>query len=191
MKDRYFYRNVDTDSREAMVKFLKEHFRYSTMNTWNRSTSYANCVKIHRMDLPEKIMERAWDYISGELEVVDFDFMWEDLKYQFLVDNGYAVGFNGASDGYLVLYEAKIEKDKDGRTSYGVYLGRNIDMYEEFDEEDWTMDELKARVQLVQNFDAFCDDMRDAFIYILSNANEVEEEEIKVIKHRKLSIMEE
>jgi len=28
-------------TKEEMIAFLRDHFRYYTMNSWNRSTSYA------------------------------------------------------------------------------------------------------------------------------------------------------
>ena len=44
---------VDMRSRKAMTEFLENHFRYSTMNSWNGSTSYANNVKYYNLDLNE------------------------------------------------------------------------------------------------------------------------------------------
>ncbi len=43
---RTFYTPVDLRSRADMTGFLKKHFRYHTMNSWNRSTSYACNLKI-------------------------------------------------------------------------------------------------------------------------------------------------
>ena len=60
---RTFYQKVDMRSREAMAAFLAGHFRYNTMNGWNGSTSYANCVKIHQLDLPREQMDKAWAMI--------------------------------------------------------------------------------------------------------------------------------
>ena len=60
---RTFNLKVDMRSREAMVAFLAGHFRYNTMNSWNRSKSYANCVKIHHLDLPREQMDKAWAMI--------------------------------------------------------------------------------------------------------------------------------
>ena len=50
-----YYKEADKRYRESMVKFLKNHFRYNTMNSWNRSTSYANNIKLHQIDKPEDI----------------------------------------------------------------------------------------------------------------------------------------
>ena len=59
-----FYSKVNTRTREAMVSFLRGHGRYWTMNSWNRSTSYANCVKVHRLDLTPEQLEKAWEMLD-------------------------------------------------------------------------------------------------------------------------------
>ena len=48
----YFSKQIDTDNRQAMAEFLANHFRYYTMNSWNRLTSYANNVKSKNSSLP-------------------------------------------------------------------------------------------------------------------------------------------
>ena len=58
--DKMFYKEVDKRYREAMTAFLKKHFRYHTMNSWNRSTSYANCIKLHQIDKPDDINSDTW-----------------------------------------------------------------------------------------------------------------------------------
>ncbi len=56
-----FYKQVDKRYRETMVgKFLRKHFRYNNMNSWNRSTSYANCIKLHHVDKPKDIDNETW-----------------------------------------------------------------------------------------------------------------------------------
>jgi hypothetical protein len=48
----FFEKQVDTRSRQAMVKFLTGHFRYPIDNSWAR-TSYANRVKIPYLAWPD------------------------------------------------------------------------------------------------------------------------------------------
>jgi len=55
-----FYKQVDKRYKETMGKFLRKHFRYNTMNSWNRSTSYANCIKLHHVDKPKDIDNETW-----------------------------------------------------------------------------------------------------------------------------------
>lgn len=61
---RVFSTIVDLRKRAEMTRFLQDHRRYWTMNSWNRSSSYANCVKIHRLELTEEQLERAWDMLD-------------------------------------------------------------------------------------------------------------------------------
>ena len=44
--ERFFRQEINADSREDVVKFLTDHFRYYTMSSINRTTSYAQKVKI-------------------------------------------------------------------------------------------------------------------------------------------------
>ena len=55
-----YYKEIDKRYRETLEKFLKKHFRYNTMNSWNRSTSYANNIKLHNVDKPETIDSDTW-----------------------------------------------------------------------------------------------------------------------------------
>ena len=55
-----YQKQVDKKYRETIISFLKNHPRYDTMNSWNRSTSYANCIKLHQVDKPEDIDNDTW-----------------------------------------------------------------------------------------------------------------------------------
>lgn len=101
-----FQSKVDKRNRNDMIRFLTEHFRYDTMNSWNRSTSYANNVKLYNLQLPKEIEDKAWDFVCNDVES-DLSFIIDDLIYEFREDTGYTVGFNGRSGGYLVMYETK------------------------------------------------------------------------------------
>lgn len=48
---RIFSKRVDKRSREEMTTYLAGHFRYNTMNSWNRSTSYACNMKLYNLGL--------------------------------------------------------------------------------------------------------------------------------------------
>jgi len=48
---RKFYHDVDKRSRKKMTKFLINHFRYHTANSWNGTRSYAHNMKIHKLNL--------------------------------------------------------------------------------------------------------------------------------------------
>lgn len=149
-----FAKEVDTTNRQSMIEFLSKHFRYHTMNSWNRSTSYANNVKIYNLDVKDEIKEKMYKL----LVVDDDDCLSMDIQNfidEFESETGYSAGFNGRSSGYIVMYEAE---RKDGK--FSVYPGRSIDMDEDFEDEDeWDDDALRERVELVSKFDQLCDEI--------------------------------
>lgn len=198
-----FCKKVNKSSRKQMIQFLKEHFRYNTMNTWNHSTSYANNVKIYNLDLTSEEQEIAYTILGDEYF---YDYTLRPILDLFddKYIGKYILGFNGRSGGYLVIYQCETKKsdyvsyctmcgqkaykkvpeegmdintiDKstytinnecgkchnNSRVNYTkpqedvrVYPGRSIDMNEDF--EDFTLDELKERTCLVQDFDHTCD----------------------------------
>lgn len=102
-----FARPVDRRSRKAMTSFLKGHFRYNTMNSWNRSTSYACNMKIYGLGLDRDLTDRLYDLIYVP-ELYD---RLESLIQKFNARHGYLwqAGWNGRSGGYLVLYQGGIQ----------------------------------------------------------------------------------
>lgn len=92
-------------TRKAMIEYLSEHFRYSTMNSWNGSTSYAVCVKAHRLGLPKEQEDACF-------EMLDIEGIWDECGYNTVLEDfaerhGYVwqIGTNGRNGGYLVLYQ--------------------------------------------------------------------------------------
>jgi len=171
-------------TKKQMIGFLSHHFRYDTAGGWNRSTSYAVNLKIHKV-IPREFQNRAYELIgqAGIYKAID------ELINDFNVahDWQYQAGFNGRSGGYLVLYQggkrasehksyctncgqrnfnsiAESGTDECGacsehtRIDYEVqpvqpftYSGKSIDADEDFS--GWCIDELRARVKLVKEFD--------------------------------------
>ncbi len=270
----FFQKKVDRRSRSAMVDFLQGHFRYDTMRSWNRLTSYTNNIKIHRLGLSSEQDDKAYEMLN-----VDF---WEEIRGpidDFTHDQSHrhTICSNGRSGGYLVLHESHLELT--GHLSYcptcgqrnfkkvppvtyqddneeviareilrsqnswlpGVYLGqpaiqaltisddkklllinrlkaelkdssasdacgvcgnprrnfsvppsrlmvasRSIDQCEDFDAEDWSMESLRDRVELVCAFDAVCDAIRSNFIALLVDYDVVEVTEHRPVQVKKL-----
>ena len=59
-----FSRRVDKRSRAEMTAYLSGHFRYNTMNSWNRSTSYACNMKLYKLGLDRGTEDKLWDIIQ-------------------------------------------------------------------------------------------------------------------------------
>ena len=70
-----FSKSVDMRSRRAMTEYLTGHFRYSTMNSWNQSTSYANNVKVYNLGLTKE----QEDKLYAMLETSEFYTYINDL----------------------------------------------------------------------------------------------------------------
>jgi len=201
-----FYAKVNRRTREAMTSFLCNHGRYWTMNSWNRSTSYANCVKVHRLGLTREQLENAWEMLDmpqvyDAIHVVLGE--WA-IKHEWR----YQIGFNGRSGGYLVLYQGGLDwrnartaqcdeclkltwhkqdtrctSDDCGgtlrmlpepRPQIVTYPGRGMDEGEDF--VDWSMDDLRERVRLVQDFDLTCDAAVAVFVRFCDEYRVLEKE---------------
>ena len=98
-----FSKEVDLRSRSAMTDFLTKHFRYNTMNSWNRSTSYANNVKAYKLGLSNGQEEKLY----ALLDTSEFYTYINEMLDEFAAAHNFIwrVGFNGRSGGYLVLYQ--------------------------------------------------------------------------------------
>lgn len=204
----FFQKKIDRRSKESMVQFLNDHFRYNTMNSWNGSTSYAHCIKLHNLGLSSEQLDKAYEVIQTDI--------WDELEVQIQdfvsqMHGAYTIGTNGRSSGYLVLYSSEWKStgyksycrscyqrnyqacgnsDGDntcgacratgekGRVNYATpprqlsVSSAGID--DDLDFENWSMEQLRARVNVVEAFDGACDDIRQAFIEMLE-MNVVEE----------------
>lgn len=97
-----FYRKVDTRSRQAMIDFLSSHFRYNTMNSWNQSSAYANCVKLYKV-IPDKLQDQAYKLMdTDDFYAFHINDILTDWDYD--QDHIFQAGFNGRSGGYIVMY---------------------------------------------------------------------------------------
>jgi len=176
----HFQTHVDCSSRQAMVDFLSSHFRYDTMNSWNRSTSYAHDIKIYRgIGLPDDIDDVKWDMVFHE-EWGDHLIGLLDL-FDECHDHNWQAGTNGRSGGYLVLYQG-------GRKNGKIvsYPGRSVDQGEDF--HDWDIDQLRAKVDLVCDFDMLAADLVIEFADFCRTYNVVEE---TIMVHKKIRVLKE
>lgn len=191
-------------SKKAMVAYLCDHFRYHTMNPWNRATSYAACVKIHRF-VPKDVEMAAHDFLQiddafrdGKTIIREFEERWK-YKWQ--------IGTNGRSGGYLVLYQGGIrdpekgykrlcpnchqgnyrQKSKvcgrchqEGLVDYPfvqTYTKPGVGVDEDLEDfESWDVDSLQARVNVVWDFDKTVQNVLEAFIDFVRNHTVVEKE---------------
>lgn len=117
---RIFSGPVDLRSRKEMTNFLQGHFRYPTMNSWNRATSYACNLKIHRLGLESEIESKPYDMLGTQ----EFYCLRQDALDLFNEMHNYRwqAAFNGRSGGYLVLYQGELRPT--GHLSYCTSCGQ-------------------------------------------------------------------
>ena len=165
----FFYKTgVDITNAKQMWNFLKEHYTYYTMNSWNRLDSIANDVKIYNLGLTGDYWQALAFLVSDEYFEVH-----ETIRFWEYEHKGYRVQFNGRSDGYLVLCN-------DGNNSTVLpYWVTDHDTYEDFKKDyvqynGWRVKdfvrELREYTQLVQDFDKLCDELR-AYTQDLANSD--------------------
>ena len=161
----FYTTGVDICNTKSMWNFLKNHYTYYTMNSWNRSKSIANNVKLHKLNL-DGDWTVAMRYLFDETDAGLLQMFIDDEIQEFERQNPYfEVGFNGRSGGYLVLYP------KDKSIPVIPNCVDDYDTYEEFKEDvksGWNgynvsdFDrELRDAVTIVREFDKLCDRLRD------------------------------
>lgn len=191
-----------------MIDYLSNHFRYHTMNSWNRSTSYAANVKIHNLKFKTKEgRNRAYDLLNTDGAMDDVNFILHEFDESH--DYQWQAGFNGRSGGYIVLYQGGRRPSEYKRVCYSCgqknyrqesvkcgrcgstnmhdyhghetfsYPGRGLDMGEDFNE--WSTDQLRSRVELVWNFDQMVKQCEAAFVEFCET-HQAEEVEVMVRK---------
>lgn len=153
----FYVKGIDITNDKQMFNFLKNHFEYDTMNSWNNLRSIANNVKLYRLDLSGNWCTAMSLLNNGEYE----NLTW--IIQDWLEDHrGYDVFFNGRSNGYLVLanrHRRQVLPDS-------ILYSDDYDEYKMYCREAYgsvraNRDELVQLTKLVQDFDKLCDELRD------------------------------
>lgn len=178
--------------------YIKTHFTYWTLNSWNGLESIANKVKVYNLKLTAGQIDKFFEIISDENLCMEMNNTLNACICEFERNHaGYRVGFNGRSDGYLVLYS------KDNNKSIINYDIDNADTYKELVDDfqrryGWTYRDAQAEAKqeiedlfdIIVAFDDLCDNMRNELVYILDNAEIIEEKYTKVETYKTLQFKE-
>lgn len=159
-----FYKaGVDITNDKSMFNFIAKHPTYYTMNSWNRTRSIANNVKLYNLNL-----SGDWSVALNLLESDNY-FTINSMIGDWEADHpGYSVGFNGRSGGYLVLYNGACSSVIPDTLDYESYEDYKADMRDYYGSVKANRDELVRVVELVRDFDRLCDELRD-YVDGLSN----------------------
>ena len=158
----YYKTGVDICNVKSMWNFLHDHYTYYTMNSWNRSKSVANNVKLYNLNL-EGDWTVAMKYLFDEQDCARLQLEIDDMIKEFEDEHYFnKVFFNGRSSGYLVITES------DGQsvlpmcvTDYDCYEDFKADMRDQGYPVNDCYRELREAVALVRDFDRLCDRLRE------------------------------
>ena len=91
------------------------------MNSWNRSTTYANNIKLYNIEKPSDVDDDRWWQI---LDIAQWREKLSDLLENFGRYHNWLwqAGINGRSGGYIVLYQGGIKPS--GHKSYCAHCGQ-------------------------------------------------------------------
>ena len=153
-----YVKGIDITNDNQIFNFLKDHYQYYTLNSWNGLKSIANNVKVYRLNLSGDCYN-ALTFLQDD-DYFTVNTMIEDWEVEH---RGYKVGFNGRSGGYLVLYNANDNKNVliDEVEYNDDYEGYKEMCREYFGSVKAARYKLVEMVKLVQDFDKLCDQLRE------------------------------
>lgn len=158
-----FYEKLNKRSNKNMYNYLKNHFQYYTMNSWNGCKSVANNVKVYNIGLDYSVLEilQEDNYFQINEAIKDFEAIHKD----------YEVGFNGQSAGYLVI--TKKDKVTNILDDYICFSNDYEDFKAMLKDDGYTLKDYSYRLieqfNIVRDFDKLCDDLRNICLWMLEN----------------------
>lgn len=175
---RFFYTGISDKTYENKFDYIKSHFQYYTLNSWNRLKSIANNVKIYKLGLTTKQQNAFYEFSACDSEEL-YTNIGDSIKDFENIFTSYVVGFNGRSGGYMVLYN---KSDNNNVLEENVEYSKNYTEYYEICKEEGVCrrdinNSINEMYYLLKAFDKLCDICRGELIYILDNAKIEEHEE--------------
>lgn len=163
----FYKKGIDITNDKQMFNFLKDHYTYDTLNSWNGLKSIANCVKIYDLGL-EGDCWNALKYLQQD-DYFDVNSMLEDWEREH---SGYRLGFNGRSGGYIVMYN---DDNNCSILPVSITYCNDYEEYKTYCKDYYgsvrdARGDLKYYTKLVQSFDKLCDTIRD-YVNELSKRN--------------------
>lgn len=199
-KKKFFNKTSKNMSLRQKFAYIHNHFYYYTMNSWNRSKSLANNVKIYNLPLTAEQRNKFFEICDDFVLNYDLYDIINARIEDFESENEFGVGFNGRSGGYLVAYN----KRKDGFVNYKNVIDEDLIDFESYDELlnyykehfCWSFRDCQAELKSIIErnfaicvlFDDLCDEILNELKFVLDNA-EIKEEEVVFSKKVKSLIL--
>ena len=194
-KKKFFNKTNKNMSLRQKFDYIHNHSYYYTMNSWNKSKSLANNVKVYNLPITTEQRNKFFEICENFVLNYDLYDMINARIEDFESENEFDVGFNGRSGGYLVAYN---------RNNYNNIIDEDLIDFESYDEllnyykENfcWSFRdcqaELKSKIErnfeICVLFDDLCDNVLNELKFILDNA-EIKEEEVVFSKKVKSLIL--
>lgn len=191
--EKFFFEGLTERTLEEKYQYLKNHFTYDIMNSWNNLKTIANNVKIYNLGLTREQKNKFFELLEVDVnEVYNYlNFVIEDFEELTETE----VFYNGRSDGYIVI----VPKFDNVKRWEHIFDWLNVsdiqyfDTYKEYKQEQnkynggcyyqelsanySRKEEIEKAYYLIKAFDKLCDMLRAELIYILDNAKIKEETE--------------
>lgn len=183
-----FFTGLKEKTLEQKFQYIKNHYVYNVMNSWNRLQSIANNIKIYNLELANEQIDKFFELISIDEELLYANLQFTIEDFEDITNTN--IFFNGRSNGYLVIVP-KFDQYNKRMNILDLFFDDNIydyDTLKEFkkesldtaygkDNEDIN-NNLEECYYLLKSFDLLCDLLREELIYMLNNAKIKEKTEV-------------
>lgn len=185
--EKFYFTGLKEKTIEEKYQYLKNHFSYDIMNSWNNLKTIANNVKIYSLGLTREQQNKFFKINEADDDFLYYEIMGIIEEFERLTNT--QVYFNGRSGGYMVVVpDFEIARKNEHIFKWmGVEDILYYDTYKEFKKEqnEYTgsynysyKEEIEEAYYLIKAFDKLCDVLRAELIYILDNATIKEEKEM-------------
>lgn len=175
-KKKFFDITYSKMTLEQKFDYIKNHFVYNVMNSWNNWESLANNVKIHNLGLTSEQENKFFEIYGDEHACNQLYCFLNDYIDNFDVEHNTRTYYNGRQDGYLATRykdtQTPIIDDAFYTCSNYLDLVDNFQNWYNYTRREARRDAnylVNTTFEFVQAFDRLCDDIRAELIYILDN----------------------
>lgn len=179
-----FFTGLKEKTLEQKFQYIKNHYVYNVMNSWNRLQSIANNIKIYNLELTNEQIDKFFELISIDEELLYANLQFSIEDFEDITNTN--IFFNGRSNGYLVIVP-KFDQYNKRMNILDLFFDDNIYDYEtlrEFKKDSLDVSYGKTNADINENLEQCYyllksfDLLREELIYILEKAEIKEEKEI-------------